>query len=395
MLKDKIIVLGITGSIAAYKSAELARLLVKRKAKVKVIMTTAALNFITPLTFETITANKVATSLFEPHLPDETLFHITLAREADLILIAPATANIIAKIAQGIADDLLSSTVIDCTCPLIIAPAMHKEMYLNPATLQNIETLNRRGIRLVGPEEGELASGDEGIGRLADLFTIIQAVEEELARKEDLKGIKVLVTAGGTREPIDPVRYISNRSSGKMGYFIAAEAKRRGAQVVLVSAPTSLVPLDGIDLVQVVTAEEMRTAVFENMASSQVLIMAAAVADFKPASFKPEKIKKDSMPSSIELSPTADILKEAADIKGDCLFVGFALESELDLREAKRKLIEKNLDLIAVNTFEYLGADKNQITFVNKDGAIPLPLLYKEQAARAVIDEVVKLFKNR
>lgn len=395
MFKDKTIVIGITGSIAAYKSAELARLLIKKGVKVKVIMTRAALNFITPLTFETITGNEVATDLFKPHLPGESLYHISLAREADLVLIAPATANSLAKIAQGIADDLLSSTVLDCSCPIVIAPAMHKRMYLNAATQENIDILNRRGVRLVGPEEGELAGGDEGVGRLASLTSIIQVVEDELARKEDLKGVNILVTAGGTREPIDPVRFISNSSSGKMGYSLAAEARRRGARVTLISAPTSLVAAEGVNLVGVVTADEMREAVFENIASSQVLIMAAAVADFKPAAYAAEKIKKESMPLALELNPTSDILKGVAENKGDCLLVGFSLESSFDLKEAQRKFREKNLDLIAVNTIEYMGEDKNKITLVGKEGVIPLSLLYKEQAARAIIDHVVRLLKTR
>lgn len=394
MLEGKTIVLGVTGSIAAYKAAELARLLVKAGASVKVVMTEAATHFISPLTFETLTRNKVATGLFEREVLHP-LHHISLAKEADLILVAPATANILAKVAQGIADDLLSSTVLATTAPVIFAPAMHVEMYLNPATQTNLEVLKRRGYEIVNPETGELAAGDEGIGRLASLERIVKAVEDELAQRVSLEGVSVLVTAGGTQEPIDPVRFIGNRSSGKMGYALAAEARKRGAGVTLVSGPSALVAPQQIKLIQVKTAEEMRQAVLQNLAQSQIILMAAAVADFKPARFSKSKIKKEDMPNKVELQPTPDILKEIAQQKDERIVVGFALESALNLEAARKKLLGKKLDLIVVNTTEHMGSDKNQVTLVKREGAEELPLMYKEEVAKVIIDRVAELIQRR
>lgn len=393
MLENKTIVLGVTGSIASYKAAELARLLVKAGASVKVVMTEAATHFISPLTFETLTRNKVATSLFEREILHP-IHHISLAKEADLILIAPATANIMAKVAQGIADDLLSSTILDTTAPVIFAPAMHVEMYLNPATRANLEVLRRRGCVIVDPEEGELAAGDEGIGRLAALERIVRVVQSELAKRESLKGLGVLVTAGGTQELIDPVRFIGNRSSGKMGYALAVEAKRRGADVTLISGPSSLVAPAQIKLTQVHTAEEMRQAVLQELPQSRIVLMAAAVGDFKPARYSSEKIKKEDMPDKIELASTPDILKEIAEQRNNRVVVGFALESRLDVDAARKKLAGKKLDLIVVNTTEYMGADKNQVVLVSAESREELPLMYKEEVARMIMDRVAELVQS-
>lgn len=393
MLEGKTIVLGVTGSIAAYKAAELARLLVKAGASVKVVMTEAATHFISPLTFETLTRNKVATSLFEREILHP-IHHISLAKDADLILVAPATANVMAKVAQGIADDLLSSTILDTTSTVVFAPAMHVEMYLSPATQANVEILRRRGCVIVDPEEGELAGGDEGLGRLAAIERIVDVVENQLAKRESLKGIGVLVTAAGTQEPIDPVRFIGNRSSGKMGYALALEAKRRGAEVTSISGPTQLVAPAGIRVVRVQTAEEMRQAALRELPQSKIILMAAAVADFKPAHYAAEKIRKEAVPEKIELAPTADILKEISDHKDGQIVVGFALQSRLDVDSARKKLADKKLDLIVVNTTEYIGADKNQVVLVTEKQHEELPLMYKEEVARVILDRVALLLQG-
>jgi phosphopantothenoylcysteine decarboxylase/phosphopantothenate--cysteine ligase len=292
-LRGARVLLGVTGGIASYKAVELARLMIKAGARVQVLMTDAAQRFVGPATFAAVTHRSVPTDVFDS---PELVIHVRLAREHDVIVVAPATANVIAKMAHGIADDLLTNVLLNATVPLVVAPAMHTEMWEHAATQENIQTLKQRGALIVDPEEGELAGGDEGVGRLADLSVIAQAVAETLARGHDLAGVRVIVTAGGTQEPIDPVRYISNRSSGKMGFALAREAANRGAAVTLITAPTALPVPDRVDVVQVRTAQEMRDAVVARFDEADVVVKAAAVADFKPRAIASGKIKKANAP---------------------------------------------------------------------------------------------------
>jgi len=390
-LRGARVLLGVSGGIACYKAVEVARLLGRRGARVQVVMTQAATRFVGTITFSSLTHRIAYTDLFEE---EDRVLHVRLAREADLVLVAPATANLIAKIAHGISDDLLSALLLTATCPVVVAPAMHTEMWEHPATRANIDTLRARGVTIVDPEEGELAGGDEGVGRLAEPASIVAAVAESFAHGLDLAGVRFLVTAGGTQEPIDPVRFIGNRSSGKQGFAVATEAARRGAAVTLVSGPTWLADPDRVEVVRVRTAEEMRDAVLARYEETDVVVKAAAVADFRPANPAAQKIKKDEGAPAIVLEPTVDILAELGRRKTHQLLVGFSAETEDAVARARKKLAAKNLDLIVTNIVGRPGsgfeADTNAAVILGADGSEDeLPLQTKASVARAICDRVV------
>lgn len=395
-LQGKTIVLGITGGIAAYKVADIASKLAQDGAAVNVIMTKEAQEFITPLTLSSLTGRPVITDMFGPSRSPE-IAHVALGQAADILVIAPATANIIAKIAAGIADDVLTCTVLATEAPVLIAPAMHAAMYRNQATQQNIARLKERGFSFVGPATGRLASGQTGPGRFTENADVIGAIYKLLGKKADLAGKRIIVTAGGTQEPVDPVRYISNRSSGKMGYAIATAARDRGAEVILITAPTSLPVPYGVTVVPVSTAEEMQQAVSRATSSANVLIMAAAVADFRVASAASRKIKRAGNKLTLELSSTPDILKG---VKGDLIKIGFAAESENLVENARRKLVEKKLHLIVANditaTDSGFGSDNNRVSIIDRKGKVEdLPLLPKSSVANLILDRVVQLLTQK
>ena len=387
------ILLGVGGGIAAYKAAELARLLMDRGHEVQVIMTAAAQEFVQPLTFAALTGRKVLTDLFAI---ESAIEHISVAQEHDLLLVAPATADLIAKLAHGLADDFLSTLYLAFTGAVVIAPAMNVNMWEHAATEANVETLRRRGHRLVDPGEGYLACGMTGAGRLADLEQIADAVERETHKRRDLEGETVIVTAGPTQEPLDPVRYISNRSSGKMGYALAEAASERGAHVTLISGPVHLAPPRGVTLIPVRTATEMREQVFANLERAGIVIKAAAVADFHLARVPDQKVKKTAARISLELDPTPDILAELGRKKGDRLLVGFAAETQNLRQEARRKMESKNCDMVVGNlvggsdtAFE---SDDNEVVLVLRTGeVIPVPRASKREIADRVFDELMKL----
>jgi phosphopantothenoylcysteine decarboxylase/phosphopantothenate--cysteine ligase len=394
-LKDKTVVLGVTGSIAAYKAVELASQLTQAGARVEVIMTEAATEFIAPLTFRNITGRPVVTKMFE--LASEySVEHVALAEAADVVVIVPATADIIARIAVGIADDMLCCTVLATKAPVIVAPAMHAAMYQNQVTQDNLAKLKARSFTIVGPDYGRLASGGIGLGRLVDVNEILGTICQVLGRNRDLAGRRIVVTAGGTQEPVDPVRCLTNRSSGKMGYALAEAARDRGAKVVLVSAPTALQKPVGVDVVNVGTAQEMYEAVKKAVSKADALIMAAAVADYRPRKVSKGKIKRERASSlTLELERTPDILTE---VKGKFLRVGFAAESENLVANAKGKLDKKRLDLIVANDITArgsgIGADTNQVVIIDRKGKVEkLPLLPKREVADRILDRVVKLLK--
>ncbi|MEL7563121.1 bifunctional phosphopantothenoylcysteine decarboxylase/phosphopantothenate--cysteine ligase CoaBC [Dehalogenimonas sp. 4OHTPN] len=386
MFKEKTIVLGITGSVAAYKAADLASRLVQAGAAVEVIMTESAQKFIAPLTLRALTNRQPVTSMWQ----DANKFsieHVSLADAADAVLIAPATANTIARLACGLADDILSSTVLATRAPVIIAPAMNCNMYENAATQANIAALKSRGFTFVEPESGRLACGAEGKGRLAAAEVILAALDAVLNRKNDLAGRSIVVTAGGTREPLDPVRYVGNRSSGKMGYALAAAARDRGASVRLVST-VDMPDSSGLSVIRVETAAQMLEAVRDAVKGADALIMAAAVADFRPSTVAGDKIKKGATSLDLKLEPTPDILSE---VKGDFVRVGFAAETVDLIGNAKKKLAGKNLDLIVANDVtapdSSFGAETNMVTLLFKDGhAEDLPLMPKRAVAEKILD---------
>ena len=392
MLSNKTIVLGITGSIAAYKAAEIASQLTQAGAKVNVIMTKEAIQFISPVTFRAITGRPVVTEMFD--LASEfSIEHVSLAKAADIIVIAPATANIIAKLAVGIADDILCCTVLATKAPVLIAPAMETNMYNNPATQDNLSKLKARDFVIIAPATGWLASGKEGPGRLADINDIVGGIRQVLGGGGDLAGKHIVVTAGGTQEPIDPVRYISNRSSGKMGYALAEAACDRGAKVTLVTAPTSLPEPVGVDVVKVNTAQEMHQAVENVTPQADALVMAAAVADYRPTKVAKDKIKKGEAGLTLELECTPDIL---GSVKGNLIKVGFAAESSNLVENAKQKLKQKGLDVIVANDITArdsgFGADTNRVTVIDRDGRVDnLPLMPKREVADKVLGMVAKL----
>jgi len=392
MLSNKTIVLGITGSIAAYKAAEIASQLTQAGAKVNVIMTKEAIQFISPVTFRAITGRPVVTEMFD--LASEfSVEHVSLAKSADIIIIAPATANIIAKLAAGFADDMLCCTVLATKAPVLIAPAMETNMYNNPATQDNLSKLEARNFVIVGPTTGWLASGKEGPGRLADINDIIGSICQVLGRGGELAGKHIVVTAGGTQEPIDPVRYVSNRSSGKMGYALAEAARDRGTKVTLVTAPASLPKPAGVEVIKVNTAQEMRQAVEKVTLRADALIMAAAVADYRPTKAAKAKIKKGEAGLTLELECTPDIL---GSVKGNLIKVGFAAESSNLVENAKQKLKQKGLDLIVANDITAsdsgFGADSNRVKIIDREGKVDsLPLMPKREVAERVLDRVAEL----
>ncbi|MBE9512879.1 MAG: bifunctional phosphopantothenoylcysteine decarboxylase/phosphopantothenate--cysteine ligase CoaBC [Chloroflexi bacterium] len=395
MLADKTVILGITGSIAAYKAADLASKLTQAGARVEVVMTKSATRFITPLTFRSLTGRRPV-DMFDPD-SELGIGHITLAEAADIVVIAPATANIIAKLAAGISDDTLTCTVLATRAPTIIAPAMHDSMFHNPITQDNLTKLKARGFTIVGPEQGRLASGDVGMGRLATTEKIINIISNLLERNGDLASKHIVVTAGGTQEPIDPVRYIGNRASGKMGYALAKAARDRGAEVKLITAPTPLPEPVGIEAIHIRTAAQMKQAVAEAVIGADALIMAAAVADYQPKSTAKAKIKKTSPTLALELVRTPDILTE---VTGNFLKVGFAAESHDVITNAREKLEKKHLDLIVANDItdrdSGFGSDTNKVTIIDKQGNIDsLPLLTKREVADKILDRVVELLAKR
>ncbi len=398
MLANKTIVLGITGGIAAYKAADIASKLTQAGARVDVVMTESATRFIAPLTLRSLTGRPVVTSMWELN-SEFSIEHVALAEAADIVVIVPATANIIAKLAAGISDDMLTCTVLATKAPVMVAPAMNVNMFENSVTQDNLAKLKARGFTIVDPVYGRLASGKIGLGRLAETETIIGTIKQVLGRSGDLAGKRIVVTAGGTQEPIDPVRHIGNRSSGKMGYAVAEAARDRGATVSLITAPTFLLEPAGIETIQVRTAIQMKEAVAKATAQTDALIMVAAVADYQPKSAAREKIKKEVAGAglTLELIRTPDILTE---VKGDFLKVGFAAESEDVVANAKQKLEKKQLDIIVANDIAAADSgfdvDTNKVTLIDRDGKVDsLPLLTKREVADKILDRVVELLAKR
>jgi phosphopantothenoylcysteine decarboxylase/phosphopantothenate--cysteine ligase len=392
------VALGVTGGIAAYKAAELVRLLQDRGIRVQVVMTRAAQEFVRPLTFAALSGEKVITDLFgagaeDPNI-DSAVEHIAVAQAIDVLVVAPATADVIAKFAHGEANDFLTTLFLATTAPVVIAPAMNVNMWENAATQANLETLKMRGYNIVEPDSGYLACGMVGAGRLAANETIVKAVLKALQAEQDLVGETILVTAGPTREPIDPVRYIGNRSSGKMGYALAEAALRRGAKVILVSGPTALTPPASAEVIQVKTAQQMREAVLAQLERSTIVIKAAAVADFTVRSAPDEKIKRKG-PMTLELEPTVDILAEVGAKKGNRLVIGFAAETNDVLANARKKLESKLLDAIVVNDVSQPGigfdSERNAVTILTQGGNETVPETSKWEVAHRVLDTVVRL----
>ncbi len=395
------ITLGVTGGVAAYKAAELVRRLQQEGYSVQVVMTRGAREFITPLTFAALSGQKVITDLFgdssggEANL-ESAIEHIAVAQRTDLLLVAPATADIIAKFARGLADDFLTTLYLASTAPVVVAPAMNVNMWNHSATQENVGRLRARGVKIVEPDEGYLACGMTGPGRLAGLEEILAAVHEVTKSQRDLEGDTILVSAGPTCEDLDPVRYITNRSSGKMGYAIAEAAARRGAKVFLVSGPVNLETPAGVERIEVRTALEMYRAVVERFAQASIAILAAAVADYRPVERRADKIKKGAVPLAISLEPTIDILAEVAKNKGEKIVIGFAAETDHVAENARKKLASKNADLIVANDVTAEGAgfdrDTNVVTIFSRDGRdLALPKMPKCEVAQRILDEVVRL----
>jgi phosphopantothenoylcysteine decarboxylase / phosphopantothenate---cysteine ligase len=387
------IILGIGGGIAAYKAAEVARLLMQGGHQVQAVMTPAAAQFVQPLTFAALTGRKVFTDLFAI---ESAIEHIAVAQEHELLAIAPATADLMAKMAHGLADDFLSTLYLAFTGVVVIAPAMNVNMWQHPATQANLETLRRRGHRIVEPGSGYLACGMVGPGRLADPEAIVEAIQAETRKRRDLEGETVLITAGPTQEPLDPVRYITNRSSGKMGYALAEAAAARGARVILVSGPVHIQPPRGVEVIPVRTAVEMREKVFENLAPAGIVVKAAAVADFHLSHVPTQKVKKTAARLSLELDPTPDILAELGRRKGDRLLIGFAAETQNLQQEARRKLASKNCDMVVGNLVggddSGFESDQNEVMLVTRAGAtVALERAPKREIADRIFDEVLKL----
>ncbi|MBV8437165.1 MAG: bifunctional phosphopantothenoylcysteine decarboxylase/phosphopantothenate--cysteine ligase CoaBC [Silvibacterium sp.] len=394
------VTVGVSGGIAAYKAAELVRALQQHALDVHVVMTEAAMQFVQPLTFASLTGHKVITSLWTPpESPDSNLDsaieHIEAAQTTDLLVVAPATANVIAKFAHGIADDFLSTLYLATTAPVIVAPAMNVNMWQHPATQANIEALAARNVRIVPPDSGYLACGMTGSGRLADTPAILEAVLGVLHHRNDLAGETVLVTAGGTREALDPVRFLGNRSSGKMGYALAEAAERRGARVILVTAPTALRPPANVEVIPVTTTEQMRDAVLNRMAEATIVIKAAAVADYRPLKQAEQKMKR-SGPLTIELEPTEDILAQAvARRRSGQLIIGFAAETQDAVAHGRTKLMRKRADAIVLNDVSREGigfdSDRNAVTFLTPTTAVELPEMSKRDLADRILEEVLGL----
>lgn len=393
MLNGKTVLLGITGGIAAYKIPNLVSALVKQHCNVQVVMTENATQFITPLTFEALTSRKTLVHTFDRNI-DYKIGHISLADEADLVFIAPATANVIAKLAHGLADDMLTTTVLACDCPKIIVPAMNTRMYLNQATQDNLEKLRQYGWQVIEPCSGRLACGVEGPGKMPEPNFLLEVILHELSHEKDMVGKKVLVTAGPTQESLDPVRYLTNHSTGKMGYAIAQAAAARGAQVTLVSGPTNLPRPYRVEVIDVVTAEEMFQEVTRCSTSQDIIIKAAAVADYRPARIAHDKMKKGEGELSIPLERTQDILAYLGAHRTPNQFLcGFSMETTNVLENSRAKLLRKNIDMIAANSLREAGAgfagDTNRLTLITRDGDTPLPLVSKTEAAHLLLDHIL------
>ena len=396
------VALGVSGGIAAYKAAEIVRLLAERGIRVQVIMTKAAEEFIRPLTFAALSGEKVITDMFaagaEPANLDSAIEHIQVAGSIDALLVAPATADVLGKFAQGIANDFLTTLYLATTAPVVVAPAMNLNMWNHPATQANLEVLKKRGVRLVEPGTGYLACGMTGPGRLAENQAIVDATLEALGASPDLTGETVLITAGPTREKIDPVRYLSNRSSGRMGYAVAEAALRRGARVLLITGPTLLTPPRAAEVVEVESAEEMRRAVLDRLPQATVVIKTAAVADYRPKAVQPQKIKRAGG-LTLELEPTADILTEVARRKGSQIVIGFAAETENVREHARKKLTAKSLDAIVVNDVSQkaigFDSERNAVTIITADEIIDVPENSKWEIAHRVLDQVVRLRQSK
>ena len=392
------VALGVSGGIAAYKAAEIVRLLQDREIRVQVIMTQAAQEFVRPLTFAALSGEKVITGMFEagnaePNI-DSAVEHIAVAQSIDALVVAPATSDILAKFAQGIASDFLTTLYLATTAPVIVAPAMNVNMWNHPATQANVEILRRRGVKIVEPDSGYLACGMIGPGRLAANESIVAAVMQALGASQDLAGEAVLITAGPTHERIDPVRYITNRSSGRMGYALAEAALRRGARVLLVTGPTAIVPPNAAEVTRVETAEQMRNAVLQLFPQATIVIKTAAVSDYRPKAAAGQKLKRTG-PLSLELEPTTDILADLAAKKTTQLIVGFAAETENVLENARKKLARKSLDAIVVNDVSREGvgfdSDRNAVTILTPDELVEIPETTKWEVAQRVLDQIVKL----
>jgi phosphopantothenoylcysteine decarboxylase / phosphopantothenate---cysteine ligase len=397
------IALGISGGIAAYKAAEIVRLVQDRGIQVQVVMTRAAQEFVRPLTFAALSGEKVITGMFaagEEHEPnlDSAIEHIAVAQSIDALLVVPATADVLAHFAQGIATDFLTTLYLATTAPVVVAPAMNVNMWNHPATQANLEILRKRGVRIVEPGSGYLACGMTGPGRLAENDAIVSALLEVLGSSQDLAGETVLITAGPTREKIDPVRYLTNRSSGRMGYALADAGLRRGARVLLVSGPTALTPPASAELTRVESTEQMRDTVLNLLPQATIVIKTAAVCDYRPKSTAGQKMKRKG-PMTLELEPTPDILKDISQKKGTQLLVGFAAETENVLENARQKLVSKNLDAIVVNDVSREGvgfdADRNAVTIITRDDVVEVPETTKWEVAHRVLDQVVRLRQPR
>ena len=399
MLKGKTVVLGVTGSIAAYKIANLASMLVKNHCDVHVIMTQNATNFINPIAFETLTNNKCLVDTFDRNFEFH-VGHVSVAQKADVMLIAPASANIIGKIAHGIADDMLSTTVMACSGKVILSPAMNVHMYENPILQDNLKTLRHYGYEIIDPAVGYLACGDTGAGKMPEPEVLFQYILKEIACEKDMEGINVMVTAGPTREAIDPVRYITNHSTGKMGYAIARRAMLRGANVTLVSGPVSIPSVPFVKTVPIVSAEDMFQAVKENLPENDILIKSAAVADYRPPKINSEKMKKKDGDMSIELERTTDILQYVGEHRTkEQVICGFSMETQNMLENSRKKLEKKKLDMIVANNLKDKGAgfgtDTNLVTIITKEEEKSLELMSKDMVADEILNEILKIRKTR
>ena len=399
MLKGKTVILGVTGSIAAYKAANLASMLKKQHADVQVIMTKNATQFINPITFESLTGNKCLVDTFDRNFQFQ-VEHVALAKRADLAIVAPATANIMAKLAHGLADDMLTTTLLACRCPKLIAPAMNTRMYENPVTQDNMDLLRKYGFRIIEPAVGHLACGDTGAGKLPPETLLLECILDEIAMEKDMKGLHVLITAGPTMEAIDPVRFISNHSTGKMGYALARVCRRRGAEVTLVSGKTNLEAPYGVTLVPVTSAQDMFEAVSSRAKEQDLIIKAAAVADYRPVTVAENKIKKSPGDMSIALERTTDILAWLGEHRREGqVLCGFAMETEHMVEHAKEKLTRKHVDMIAANNVKVAGAgfgtDTNVVTLITEDGVEELAKMSKEEVASRIVDALLRIRGNR
>lgn len=400
LLTKKTVILGVTGSIAAYKSAAIASGLKKQHADIHVLMTKNSENFIHPITFETLTGNKCVSDTFDRSFEFQ-VNHVSLAKRADVLLIAPASANVIAKLAHGIADDMLTTTALACKCPKLLSPAMNTNMYENPLVQENLKTLRKFGWKIIEPDVGYLACGDTGTGKMPEPEVLLQAIYREIAHEKDMAGLRVLVSAGATREAIDPVRFITNHSSGKMGYALAENAMRRGAQVTLVTGAATVSPPLFVECIPVVSAQDMLDAIVSRQDEQDIIIKAAAVADYRPTQIAEQKIKKGDGEACIPLTRTTDILKTLGENRKhggnpNQFLCGFSMETEHLLENSRKKLESKQVDMIVANSLRQEGAgfggDTNQVTILTKQEEIPLPLLSKQEAASRILSEILRQY---